>query len=271
MKVDFNIGKAKYEIKDVTISDHYAIQTELALNDKPGFFIVNLLSGCPIEDLKLLSMENWSELWNATQTFLIDQNQKKSTFKSVIVLNNVEYGIVNMNKMSIGEFADLDMILSSTDAERRIHEALAVLYRPVTKKKGISYEIAPYLEDDYLDRAELFKSIPISDAKRAIGFFLLSAIQSTRATLDSLTGMKDLAKEMPEIIETILQTDRNLNELGTLLSSLYQIQIPLTSIEPQTLESEQLLTGSLTEKTKSESPRQRMKNFLRNIKQKDNK
>ena len=270
VKVDFNIGKKNYKLRELTVADHYAIQTELALNEAPGFFITNLLSGCPVEDLKSLSVENWTELWNAVQAFLIDQNKRKASFKPIVILKGVEYGIVDMNKMTIGEFADLDMILNSSDSDRRIHEALAVLYRPVIKKKSdYSFEIADYNEDDYLDRAELFKEFLLSDAKRAVGFFFLSALQSTRATLDSLMQkgeiVMEMETEMPGIIETLLETDKNLNELGTQLSSLYQIQIPSTSTEHQNSEYEQLSTGLHLEKMKSEKQKPIWKRLARKI------
>jgi hypothetical protein len=227
MKVTFSLLGKDYTVREVTIEDHYAMQTELAINDRPGFFIVNLLSGCPIDLLKQLPIPEWEELWTAVQAYLIDQNSKKSIFKPRIVLDDVDYSIVNLNNLSIGEFADLDLILNSPDYERRVHEAMAVLYRPFTiDKKTNKMVIEEYDGDVTKERSNKFKKLLLSDAKRAIGFFLDTAIQSIEVTLSSLEITEEMKKAVPEIEETVLNMRLNLQDLGTLLLSRYQIQIP---------------------------------------------
>lgn len=267
MKVDFKIGKNKYVIRELTLEDHYAIQTELTINDKPGFFIISLLSGCPIEELRELPMDNWEELWTTVQAYLINVNQTRGVFKSIIELDGKEYGMVDLNTISVGEFADLDVIVNSTDADHKAHEAMAILYRPITvKHTEHRYEIEEYNTDTLRDRAHLFRRLKLIDVRRSMGFFLGTVLQSTEDTLRSLEITEEMEKAVPEIRETILLTSRSLRDLGTTLSSLYQIQIPSKSTELQDSALTQHSIGSLTSKTKQQKKEWSIKNLLKNIK-----
>ena len=81
--------------------------------------------------------------------------------------NGVEYGMIpNFEKMSAIEFIDLDDYLRDGTELDRI---LAILYRPVTERKGDLYRIEEYEgTDKYVD---IMRKVDFSIAQKGIVFF----------------------------------------------------------------------------------------------------
>ena len=67
---------------------------------------------------------------------------EKPKHKPRFTLNGVEYGFIpDLDDMSLGEFIDLDDNITDWAT---MHRAMAVLYRPITFKKGDKYLIEEY-------------------------------------------------------------------------------------------------------------------------------
>jgi hypothetical protein len=265
MKVSFNIDENQYVLKEITLEDHYTMQIEIALSETPGFFITSYLSGCPEQDLRDLSMEQWDKIWSAVQVYLAEQNDSSKAPSPIIKLNKVEYGLASIDKLSIGEFADLDVIVSAKDFQNRAHEAMAILYRPVTlTHPNGSYEIEKYNIDTFAARAEIFRKCPISQVRRAIGFFLGFALQSLRVTLISL-DLEEAEKMMPGAKEKVENLIRILGELGTELSLPSPMEISSISTALVQDGSERPSTTYSTKKTSSRRKSWSLKKLIKNI------
>ena len=220
----FQIGKDKYEVRDLTIQDYYDMQLELTLSDQlTGFKVVSELSGCPVDRLRSLSYDNWLALWITVQNQInTNITIEDSTFSPTVEVNGVTYGLINMDKITVGEFADLDVILSSANVERRLHEAMAVLYRPVTSSSGKKYKIEDYDSDTFADRAESFRNFSLPKAKVALTYFLLSGNRSLGATLDYLSKTIQEMATTPEMQEKVQPILTKLQEDGLALLSRSQ-------------------------------------------------
>jgi len=258
----FQIGKKTYKFRELTIQDFYDIQL-LAVTDNidSGFEVISKISGCPVNTLKGLYYEDWLEIWVIAQNFIKASMQEvKGKSDPVIRVNDRLYGLINLDKMSIGEFSDLDIIASSPNMEAKLHEAMAVLYRPLEKKMGVPYKLSEYDPDDFAQRAEEFKQFPLSQARINLGFFLTLGSTSLKATVDSL--VKDLRKTGmdPKRTEELIQILNELPGIGTQLSTLSQDKTPLKSKKHQTSMLEQLLTGWLGKQIKSKSRSTNSKN-----------
>ena len=73
----------------------------------------------------------------------IDTLQHTPLFVQRFTLNGVEYGFIpNLDKMSVGEYIDLDEYLK--DGINSAHRVMSILYRPITKKFGSMYRIEDY-------------------------------------------------------------------------------------------------------------------------------
>jgi hypothetical protein len=188
----------------------------------------------------------------------------KGKSEPVIRVNGKEYGLINLDKMSIGEFSDLDIITSSTNMEGRLHEAMAVLYRPLEKKMGIPYKVSEYDPDNFAQRAEEFKQFPLAQARINLGFFLTLGSTSLKATVDSL--VKDLRQTGmdPKRTEELIQILKKLPGIGTQLLTLSQDKTHLESKKHQPSIFGRLLTGFLGRQTKSESKNLKSKNKKQN-------
>jgi len=79
----------------------------------------------------------------------------------------VEFGMIpNLDKMSYGEFIDLEKYLFS---DKDLHRAMAVLYRPIKIKKKDRYLIHDYKGTSYM--SDVMKDTPLDVAISARVFF----------------------------------------------------------------------------------------------------
>ena len=79
----------------------------------------------------------------------------------------VEFGMIpNLDKMSYGEFIDLEKYLFS---DKDLHKAMAVLYRPIKIKKKDRYLIHDYKGTSYM--SDVMKDTPLDVAISARVFF----------------------------------------------------------------------------------------------------
>lgn len=91
-------------------------------------------------------------------------------YKRVTLLDGkkkIKLGFIpDLEEISIGEYIDLENTLWEVET---LHQAMAVLYRPVTMSIGHRYEIAKYTADQQY--VTLMKAMPLSAALGAQVFF----------------------------------------------------------------------------------------------------
>ena len=81
--------------------------------------------------------------------------------------HSTEFGFMpNMDKMSLGEYVDLEKYISNWDT---MHNAMAVLYRPIVAGKKEFYEIEGYEGSDKY--SDLMKDSPMTVSLGAMVFF----------------------------------------------------------------------------------------------------
>lgn len=108
----------------------------------------------------------------------------------------VEFGFIpNLDKMTMGEYIDLNTYLGDTDS---LHKAMAVLYRPIHKdfKKKMSYKIDSYKGTEKF--SDTMKDMPLGIALGARVFFYRLGIKLSRVILSYSQGL--------------LEEDNNLSE-----------------------------------------------------------
>lgn len=211
-KIEFEIRGLNYEIEDITIQDYYNFRTNLLLGgEEAEFELISKLSKCPIELLKQISLNDWKVLsfnFNVMVSMAFADNP---VLVNQFTHDGVEYGLLDWDKMTIGEFADLDVIATSPEADNKLHEMLAILYRPIVKKKWRKNIVEDYDYEGFKERSEIFLSLPMSMVKAVIGFFLHIAQISLDRTKESLTmGKKTDQKTLALTILTTLQDNGGL-------------------------------------------------------------
>ena len=105
----------------------------------------------------------------------------------------VEFGFMpNMDKMSLGEYVDLEKYISDWNT---MHRALAVMYRPIVAGKGEFYEIEKYKGSDKY--ADIMKDSPVTVALGSMVFFYNLGTELLRVTTHSL--QKQALKELQDL------------------------------------------------------------------------
>ena len=152
--------------------------------------------------------------------------QQKTEFKTTFKIQGMEFGFIpNLEDMSFGEYVDLDHNIGKVES---FHKAMAVLYRPITKKTKDTYSIMGYSGTD--EFAELMKYAPLDIAMAASVFFYRLGNDLVQATLTSLEQEMMKNKELQTTIQNGLNSTSNgdgiiqsMHSLKEMLQSLMKL------------------------------------------------
>jgi hypothetical protein len=152
--------------------------------------------------------------------------QQKTDFKTTFKIKGMEFGFIpNLEDMSFGEYVDLDHNIGKIES---FHKAMAVLYRPITKKTKDTYEIMPYSGTD--EFSELMKYAPLDIAMAASVFFYRLGNDLVQATLTSLEQEMTKNKELNTIIQNGLSSISNGDGIILSMHSLKEMLQSLTKL-----------------------------------------
>jgi len=152
--------------------------------------------------------------------------QQKTEFKTTFKIQDMEFGFIpNLEDMSFGEYVDLDHNIGKIES---FHKAMAVLYRPITKKTKDTYEIMPYSGTD--EFSELMKYAPLDIAMAASVFFYRLGNDLVQATLTSLEQEMTKNKELNTIIQNGLSSISNGDGIILSMHSLKEMLQSLTKL-----------------------------------------
>ena len=179
-KITFEIEGVEYKIPQfLTVGDYVKIfkVKDLFTDEYFAVKLISIVTGAPMD---LLMKTNREVVNHLSAEILKIIPQDKPMFYDRFELNGVQYGFIpSWKKMSFGEFADLDTLMTKKQEEYLdyLHIITAILYRPITKQKSEhKFEIEEYNQYSLDDRSELFKDQ--LDVKYMLGsqfFFTLFA------------------------------------------------------------------------------------------------
>ncbi len=110
--------------------------------------------------------------------------KEKPKFKPTFKIGDIEFGFIpNLENITFGEYVDLENYLSKWED---YHKAMAVMYRPITIRKGEKYEIMDYTGAAAF--SEGMKFAPMDVAISSSVFFWSLGSELLSATLDYLTS-----------------------------------------------------------------------------------
>lgn len=213
MQPKFTIKGEDYFFGDLTIRTYYelkAILTREELDKETEFDIVSALTKCPKDILRKVKFADWALLWEEANLTIQSLGRSTENIRPIILFNGDKYGLPAPDEMTIGEFADLDVLTSSPDYEKRLHEVAAVLYRKVLKQTGNQLTLEPYDTEEVKERKELFLDMPFTAIKSANAFFLQyvnSSLKNTAEYLLKSPEMKLISPEDQENLRSLLQPE----------------------------------------------------------------
>lgn len=123
---------------------------------------LEIFCNVPIQELPNIRLKDVSNVAHRINQMLSEKPGLTLKFK----LNGVKYGFIpSLEDMTYGEFVDLDSWLTDTAS---LHQAMAVLYRPITEEAGSRYDIEPYGASG---DGQHMKQMPMDVAMGALLFF----------------------------------------------------------------------------------------------------
>jgi hypothetical protein len=139
-------------------------------------------------------------------------------------LGGVEFGFVpELESISFGEYIDAEKYLSDWST---MNNAMAVLYRPVVKRKDEKYTIEDYHTS--ATYAEVMKAMPLNVALGAQVFFWNLKRDLLLATMDYLA--EELTEIPQEIIAQHLSLPKDGGGINQYISSLKEMLEDLTQL-----------------------------------------
>lgn len=147
---------------------------------------------------------------------------EKPKFKHRFKLNDVEFGfITDLESISWGEYIDIEANIIDFDT---MHQAMAVMYRPIVNQSKDKYEIEPYNGD--LTYAEVMKYAPLDVVLPASVFFWNLGNELLNNILTSLEQKKNKTRIQKafNLANDGVGINQSINSLRETLQSLTQLQ-----------------------------------------------
>jgi len=184
-------------ISEITLSQ-FAKYTELCERDIDDLNFrkrkISIFTKIPFNKIGSIRSEDAERLLNLIDKALATEVEFKPTF----MLGDIEFGFIpNLDKITLTEYAMLTTYGVDKD---KLHNLMAVLFRPIVNKEGDKYEIMAYTDDEQY--AEMMKEMPLNIVNGALVFFWNLANELQQATQKYLT--EELVRDMkPKTISRI--------------------------------------------------------------------
>lgn len=155
----------KYEVKEPTISMYMDVMKYKDLLDDQDLYVrmISKVTGLSPDEVKQNDASTIRKVGSELYKFI---NQEETKLFRQIELNGVIYEFVNIDKITFGQFVDIDTYLNKDESYRiqNLNELAAYLFTEQGTKYG---------DSDFKKRIEVMKNLPIKYLEGAI-FFLLN-------------------------------------------------------------------------------------------------
>ena len=163
MKIELTIPTT---LNDIKLAQYQKFLSIVKDNEESEFLqqkMVQLFCGIDLKDVAQIRYKDVAEITANINNLFTKENQLIQRFK----MGGVEFGFIpNLDEMSTGEYMDLDTYITDWDT---MHNAMAVLYRPITNKLGNKYQIEEYKGS--ITYADVMRHAPLDVVLGAMVFF----------------------------------------------------------------------------------------------------
>lgn len=184
MKIELTIPTTLNDIKLAQYQKFLSIAKD---NEESEFLqqkMVQLFCGIDLKDVAQIRYKDVAEITANINNLFTKDNQFIQRFK----MGGVEFGFIpNLDEMSTGEYMDLDTYITDWDT---MHNAMAVLYRPITNKLGNKYQIEEYKGS--ITYADVMRHAPLDVVLGAMVFFYTLGNDLLKSTINYLEGNQEL-------------------------------------------------------------------------------
>ena len=180
MKLDIVVPSSISEIPLCNYQEFLKLQATSNDEEFIAQKMIEIFCGLKLQEVVKLKLTSINELiLHFTEIF-----KEKPKFKPTFKIGDIEFGFIpDLENITFGEYVDLENYLSKWED---YHKAMAVMYRPITIRKGEKYEIMEYTGAAAF--SEGMKFAPMDVAISASVFFWSLGKELLNATLDYLTN-----------------------------------------------------------------------------------
>lgn len=154
------------KLSEITL-DQYQRFIAIANNNPESDFLqqkmLEIFCNVPLNLVAQMPLKDVNEIVYTLNKMFEQECKLQTIFK----LGNTNFGFIpNLDDISLGEFSDLDNYFGKWD---KMHNAMAVLYRPVIDKFKDKYQIEQY--NGSITYCDVMKSMPMDVVMGAMVFF----------------------------------------------------------------------------------------------------
>lgn len=178
MKIELTIPTT---LNDIKLAQYQKFLSIVKDNEESEFLqqkMVQIFCGIDLKDVAQIRYKDVAEITANINNLFTKENQLIQRFK----MGGVEFGFIpNLDEMSTGEYIDLDTYITDWDT---MHNAMAVLYRPITNKLGNKYQIEEYKGS--ITYADVMRHAPLDVVLGAMVFFYNLGNDLLKSTINYL-------------------------------------------------------------------------------------
>jgi len=183
MKLKITIPTA---LNEITLAKYQKF-LQIAKDNPDGDFLqhkmVEIFCGIDLNNVAQISYKDVNEITTNLSELFTHKYELKKTFK----LGNTEFGFIpNLDDITFGEYSDLDKYITDWDM---MHNAMAVLYRPITNKIKDKYSIEDY--NGSYTYCDVMKYAPVDVVLGAMVFFYNLGNELLKSTMHYLENNKE--------------------------------------------------------------------------------
>jgi hypothetical protein len=192
MKVNINVPDS---LNEITLYQYQRFEKLIQENEASHFVnqkTIEIFCNIELKDVARIRIADIDDLLLHLNNLLQQKPKLTKTFK----LGVYEFGFIpKLEDMTSGEFIDLENYLSSTES---LHQAMAVLFRPIKSKVKDLYTIEEY-ESSY-KYSEVLKHMPLDIALGAMVFFWTLQNDCVNALTDYIQNEVEQSEQAKQVL-----------------------------------------------------------------------
>ena len=222
MKVNINVPDS---LNEITLYQYQRFEKLIQENEASHFVnqkTIEIFCNIELKDVARIRIADIDDLLLHLNNLLQQKPKLTKTFK----LGVYEFGFIpKLEDMTSGEFIDLENYLSSTES---LHQAMAVLFRPIKSKVKDLYTIEEY-ESSY-KYSEVLKHMPLDIALGAMVFFWTLQNDCVNALTDYIQSEVEQSEQAKQVLA---KSGVGINQFTQQLKGIFSDSMPLLNYQSQ--------------------------------------